>query len=103
MPPGEERNDPNEPKIDDNFLALLEVQSGFIEDALDLRLRMGGEEVEDYNAMHAILPEDAINNILRYETAAQKKFDWALQKLLESQQRRRKAQAPVSVQVSSDR
>jgi hypothetical protein len=103
VPPGEERNDPNEPKIDDNFLALLEVQSGFIEDALDLRLRMGGEEVEDYNAMHAILPEDAINNILRYETAAQKKFDWALQKLLESQQRRRKAQAPVSVQVSSDR
>jgi hypothetical protein len=29
-----------------------------------------------------------------HEAAAQKKFDWALQKLLESQQRRQKAQAP---------
>jgi hypothetical protein len=43
-----------------------------------------------------------MNKTFRYETAAQKKFDWALQKLVESQQGRRKAQAPVSVQLLSD-
>ena len=43
-----------------------------------------------------------MDQILRYDRALQKKFDWALQKLLESQQRRRKAQAPVSVQVSGE-
>jgi len=37
-----------------------------------------------------------------HEAAAQKKFDWAQQKLLESQHRRQKAQAPVSVPVLSD-
>jgi hypothetical protein len=46
--------------------------------------------------------ETDMNRILRCEQAAQKTFDWALQRLLESQQQRRKAQAPVSVQVSSD-
>lgn len=52
--------------------------------------------------MHALPSDYVINDIFRYETAAQKKFDWALQKLLESQQRRQKAQAPVSVQLLSD-
>jgi hypothetical protein len=49
---------------------------------------------EDYYAMDALPSELALNKILQYETVAQKKFDWALQKLLESQQRRRKVQVP---------
>jgi hypothetical protein len=60
-------------------------------------LNVGAEVVEDYYAGHALPPEAAMNQILRYEKAAQKKFDWALQRLLESQERRRKAQAAVSV------
>jgi hypothetical protein len=52
--------------------------------------------------IHALPPEAAMNKTFRCEQAAQKKFDWALQKLLESQQGRRKAQAPVSVQLLSD-
>ena len=52
--------------------------------------------------IRAFPPEAAMNQIFRCEPAAQKEFNWALQKLLESQQRRRKAQAPVSVQVSSE-
>jgi len=35
-----------------------------------------------------------LDQILRYDKALQKKFDWAHQKLLESQQRRQKAQTP---------
>ena len=64
-------------------------QYGLIDDALDLRLRMGEEELEDYHAAHPPSETDT-NKILQYATAAQKGFDWAQQKLLESQQRRRK-------------
>jgi hypothetical protein len=60
------------------------------------------QKADDHNAAHALPEEDDMDQILRYDRALQKKFDWALQRLLESQQRRRKAQAPVSVQVSSD-
>ena len=56
----------------------------------------------DYDAARVLPQEDEMNQLLRYDRALQKKFDWALQKLLESQQRRRKAQAPVSVQVSGE-
>lgn len=45
--------------------------------------------------MRAFFPqEDDLDELLRYDKALQKKFDWAQQKLLESQQRRQKAQAP---------
>ena len=52
---------------------------------------------DDYEAARALPAEGDMDQLLRYDRALQKKFDWALQKLLESQQRRRKAQAPVSV------
>ena len=50
---------------------------------------------EDYYSLHALPREAAMNKILRYERAAQKALDWALQRLLESQQRRQKAQMPL--------
>jgi hypothetical protein len=100
--PQPEGKNPSEPKIDDHFLVELNWQYRLIDDALDSRLRMGEEEIENYHAIHALPPEETMNKILRYETAAEKEFDWALQKLLESQQRRQKARAPVGVQVSSD-
>ena len=60
------------------------------------------KKADDYHAARALPQEGDMDQILRYDRALQKKFDWALQKLLESQQRRRKAQAPVSVQVSGE-
>jgi hypothetical protein len=58
--------------------------------ALEKVQRMTEEEVEDSYPMNALPPDSVINEVFRCETAAQKKFDWALQKLLESQQRQRK-------------
>jgi hypothetical protein len=97
-----ERIGPAEPKIDDQFLPLLVRQGELLEMALENARRMAEEEAEDSFPINALPPDSVINDIFRYETAAQKQFDWALQKLLESQQRRRKAPAPVSVQVSAD-
>ena len=87
---------PAEPKIDDQLLPLLERQRELLEIMLKAQHRMTEEEVEDSRPTHALPSDSVVNNILRYEAAAEKEFDWALQKLLESQQRR-KAQAAVSV------
>jgi hypothetical protein len=90
---------PPKPMIDDLFGNSLEWQSQVLQGVSSLLMSIGGEIVEDYYAGHALPPEAAMNQILRYENAAQKKFDWALQRLLESQQRRQEDQASASVQV----
>ena len=94
----ENENIPAEPKIDDQFLPLLERQRKILEMAVLEMRRTIEEEFEDSLPTHALPSDSVIDNILRYEAAAQKKYDWALQKLLESQERRRKAQTPVNVQ-----
>ena len=56
---------------------------------------MSGRYVEDdYVAENALPSEETLDQVLRYEKAVQKKLDWALQKLLESQQRRKNAELP---------
>jgi hypothetical protein len=64
-------------------------------DLVDQRMR------PDYDAARAFPQEEDMDQILRYDRALQNKFDWALQRLLESQQRRQKAQASASVQVQT--
>jgi hypothetical protein len=86
-----------EPKIDDQFLLLLERCRKLLEMALEGAPRMLEEKLDDSLPTHALPSDCVVNDILRYEAAAQKEFDWALQKLRESQERRQKAQAPVSV------
>src|SRR5262249_15711265 len=47
---------------------------------------------DDYRYGHAIPSEARMNQILRYERAAQKKFDWAYQRLMDLQLRRKENQ-----------
>jgi hypothetical protein len=86
-----------EPKIDDQFLVLLERCRELLEMALEGVPRMLEEELENSFPTHALPSDSVVNDILRYEAAAEKRSDWALQKLLESQERRKKAQATVNV------
>ena len=90
-------NIPAEPKNDNQLLPLLERQRELLETMLKESHRMIEQEVEDSYPTHALPADSVITDILRYEAAAEKKFDWALQRLLESQERRRKARALVSV------
>ena len=64
-----------EPKIDDQFLLLLEKYRKLLEMALEGAPRMLEEELEDSRPTHALPSDSVIDNILRYEAAAQKKFD----------------------------
>jgi len=100
-PETEESNGPPVPKINRRFLSSL--KSTIQEERMCFRSLCdeGDEMADDYYAERALPPEPAMSKILRYETAAQKKLDWALERLLESQQRRGKAREQVSAQVSS--
>ena len=93
----EDGNSLAQPKIDDQFLVLLERCRELLEMAPEGVPRMLEEELENSFPTHALPSDSVVNDILRYEAAAEKRFDWALQKLLESQERRKKAQATVNV------
>jgi hypothetical protein len=80
---------PNEAKVDDQFVASLEEAKAKTERVVgDLVTK---ERRADYYAARALPWEEDLDRILRYDKALQKKFDWALQRLLESQRRRQKA------------
>ncbi len=93
----EAKNDstPNELELDDQFVASLEKAKAKIGEVLSHLADR--QKIDDYQAARALPAEGDMDQILRYDRALQKKFDWALQRLLESQQRRRKAQVPASV------
>ena len=93
----EDGNISAEPRIDDQFLRLLEKQKTFLEMVLENLRSFLEKEFEDSRPTYDLPSDSVIDNIFRYEAAAQKEFDWALQKLRESQERRQQAQAPVSV------
>ena len=93
LTPSEKNDSLTEPKVDHRFLPFLDWASNMAHNCADGWLSCGEEMIDDYHAVHALPSELAMNQILRYEKAAQKKFDWALQKLLESQERRRKTKA----------
>jgi hypothetical protein len=93
----EDGNSCAEPKIDDQFVLLLERHRELLEMALAATHRMTNEEVADSYPTHSLPSDYVIDDIFRYEAAAEKKFDWALHKLRESQKRRQRTLAPVSV------
>ncbi len=82
------------PKIDAQLIELLERLSVTLsEQATKIHSSWQLRE-EDYYAENALPPEAIMNKILRYERSVQRKLDWVLQKLSESQQRRKNSQAP---------
>jgi hypothetical protein len=91
----ENDSSPRVAKLDDQFVASLEEAKAKLQRTL--RSLMIKKKEDDYYAARALPQEVDMDQILRYDRALQKKFDWALQRLLESQQRRRKAPAPLSV------
>jgi len=97
MPRVKTKNDssPDEVKLDDEFITSLEAAKAKIERAF-LSL-MDERRRDEYRAAHAFPGEGDMAQILRYDRALQKKFDWALQRLLESQARRKRAQPPADI------
>ncbi len=87
-------SEPAEPVIDDQLLASIKWKIQVACAGTIQWLNTITTMEEDHFAEHALPPEATTNKILRYEKAAQKKFDWALQQLLASQ-RRKNSQTPA--------
>ncbi len=85
----EEGNKPTEAEIDTEFLSCVENRREFFEALVDGSARHADERNSDHLAYHSLPPGEVMDKVLRYESRVQKQFDWALQRLLECQQRRK--------------
>jgi len=87
----EKGDKPTEAKIDDEFLSCVKKRRDFLEPFVDAGARLADERYSDHLAYHSLPPEEVMDKVLRYESRVQKQLDWALQRLLECQQRRKSA------------
>jgi hypothetical protein len=87
----EEGNKPTEAKIDDEFLSCVKRRRVEFEWLLDGSARLADDRYSDHLAYHSLPRADVMDKVLRYESRVQKQLDWALQKLLECQERRKSA------------
>ena len=84
------------PVIDDEFAQRLEEKkSAFEADTHKIQTELA-RMIPDRLAAFALPPAEEMDRILRYESRIQKHFDWALDRLLEHQERRKKAQSLLS-------
>ena len=90
QPPESKEAKESKPTIDDDFIRLLEKKKSSLEsEVLRLNTRVR-DESENLMAKSSLPPADDMNKILRYENRMRKQLDWALRKLTECQQRRKK-------------
>src|SRR5271157_5501796 len=89
----EEGNKPTEAKIDGAFLSCIEERRQLFESIFNGSVRLADERYSDHLAYHSLPPEEVMDKVLRYESRVQKQLDWALQRLLECQQRRKTSRA----------
>jgi len=84
----EEGNKPTQAEIDDGFLNCIQKRRQVFE-CLVAADQFADERYTDHLAHHSLPPEEVMDKVLRYENRVQKQLDWALQRLLECQQRRK--------------
>ncbi len=80
---------PTTVKIDDEFLSCVEKRREVFESMVDASARLADDRYSDHLAYHSLPRADVMDKVLRYEGRVQKQLDWALQKLLECQLRRK--------------
>ncbi len=84
------------PVSGDEFAQLLEGKKcAFEADAHKIRTELV-RMIPDRLAASALPPADEVDKILRYESGIRKQFDWAMARLSQCQNRRKKAQSLLS-------
>jgi hypothetical protein len=58
--------------------------------------RVQGDQYEAHSGHHSLPTAEDMDRILRYEERMHRQLDWALQRLLESQERRNTSQSPTA-------
>jgi hypothetical protein len=80
----------------DSLHASLEKCVKKLQLGIPICIRLDSERTEDYYTSHALPPEAAMGQILRYEKAARKTLDLTLLRLAESQRKRENTKIPLS-------
>ena len=75
-------------KIDGEFMSCIQKRREVFESMIDASARLADDRYSDHLAYHSLPRADVMDKVLRHEGRVQKQLDWALQKLLECQQRR---------------
>jgi hypothetical protein len=83
------KNDsPTNVEVDNEFLNCMQDRKQLLESIVEGRALVANEKSSDQLAYQALPDQADMDKILRYENSAQKRLDWALQKLWECQRRR---------------
>lgn len=84
----------NENGFNDQLVRAMEEDRARLFDGIGRMANL--DELATTHAARVLPDADDLEQMLRYDKALQKKFDWALQRLLESQARRQRAAAAAS-------
>jgi hypothetical protein len=79
---------PTDAKIDDEFLSCMRERKQLLESFLDGDALIADDRESDRLASRALPRVEDMDKTLRYESRMQQQLEWALQRLLECQQRR---------------
>ena len=85
----EKDNEPLKAEIDHKlFLTYISDRKGFLDSMYKSLIRIEDDRSDARFDHDSLPPEDDMDRILRYEERMHKQIDWAIQRLLESQERR---------------
>ena len=70
------------------FLTYITDRKGFLDSTYKSLIRIEGDRSDARFDHDSLPPEDDMDRILRYEERMHRQIDWAVQRLLESQERR---------------
>jgi len=86
----EQQTKPVEVDLDrDLFLTCIADHNKFLDSYCKSLFRAEEDRLEAQSDFQALLPEADMDRILRYEDRMHRQLDWAVQRLLETQERRR--------------
>jgi hypothetical protein len=78
------------------FLSCITDRKKSLISMYDAFSRVQGDQYDARSAHHALPTAEDMDRILRYEERMHRQLDWALQRLLESQERRKASQSPTA-------
>jgi hypothetical protein len=94
---------PVQTQFDDGlFLSCITDRKKFLEPIYEVLTRIQGDQDAARFDHHALPPAEDMDRILRYEERMHRQLDWAIQRLLESQERRTISRSPTASPLACD-
>jgi hypothetical protein len=81
------------------FLTCITNRKEFLESYYAALGRIEGDRSDAWFDYNSLLAGDDMDRVLRYEERIHRQFDWAVQRLLESQERRKTSQPPLNTAI----